>query len=45
MVIIALVELEYGYDYSLYYLSGSIADPDPPNPHVLRPSGSGSFFH
>ncbi len=24
---------------------GSVADPDPPDPHVFGPPGSGPFYH
>jgi hypothetical protein len=27
------------------YALGSVADPDPPEPHVFGPPGSGSFYH
>jgi hypothetical protein len=30
---------------SIYCLIISVADPDPPDPHVFGPRGSGSFYH
>ncbi len=29
----------------IYCLIISVADPDPPNPHVFGPRGSGSLYH
>jgi hypothetical protein len=44
MVIITL-EPESGSEYSLFYIFGSVSDPDPPDSHVFGPPGSGSFYH
>jgi hypothetical protein len=38
------VEEEQALSFQLI-LRDSLADPDPPDPHVFGPPGSGSFYH